>query len=364
MIPHRDLYQIITKQNVCTTAQRSSVYGGSNVLEALRPYVVTSKVVETLLESGEQFDYVKLDPRPFDENKSKNVLIFFPGGVGDVLCFKAALESFVFKHWKKRVHVVSSIGDNCIFGDLAYSWNYPLEAEIVDRYDAWINIAELDIASLQRELSDTFAEYLGVEPPRAAASLHVDENIVFGLRGVISDTGRIKVGFHVTSAAVHRTLNNTFAMKVAANLIRNGCDIYWFSNIGKRIIFLKDGVLSPPIPHFNDMSFVCTPFANFIAGISMMDAMFTVDSAGMHVAGCLGIPCLSIFGLTSGKHRASYYPTVKYIDAKADCAPCWNIMQRIPCENDHCLAFDSLDPDEIAMQILEVCRYGEKNCVG
>jgi ADP-heptose:LPS heptosyltransferase len=63
------------------------------------------------------------------------------------------------------------------------------------------------------------------------------------------------------------------------------------------------------------------------------DFIIAPDSAFVHLAGALAIPCLALFGPIDGKLRTSDYPSVDYLDSSQHlgCVPCWR-NESIPCK--------------------------------
>ena len=68
-----------------------------------------------------------------------------------------------------------------------------------------------------------------------------------------------------------------------------------------------------------------------IAMISMMDAMISADTGASHIAGALGVKCLTLFGNNKPEIFMAQYPTVKPLTPEGDlpCVPCGD--QRISC---------------------------------
>ena len=62
------------------------------------------------------------------------------------------------------------------------------------------------------------------------------------------------------------------------------------------------------------------------------DVLVAPDSAFVHLAGALGIPCVGLYGPIDGKVRTAHYTTCRFIDARdrLPCIPCW-WNENIPC---------------------------------
>jgi hypothetical protein len=54
-------------------------------------------------------------------------------------------------------------------------------------------------------------------------------------------------------------------------------------------------------------------------------ALVAPDSAFVHLAGALALPCIGLFGPTDGALRTGDYPTCRFLDARRNlrCIPCW-----------------------------------------
>jgi ADP-heptose:LPS heptosyltransferase len=54
-------------------------------------------------------------------------------------------------------------------------------------------------------------------------------------------------------------------------------------------------------------------------------ALVAPDSAFVHLAGALALPCLGLFGPTDGALRTGDYPSCRFLDVRRSlrCIPCW-----------------------------------------
>jgi len=67
-----------------------------------------------------------------------------------------------------------------------------------------------------------------------------------------------------------------------------------------------------------------TPTLERLIGIiDICDAVITVDTGLMHLAGALGKQILAIFGPTRPQFLASFYKNIIILDANRECSPCW-----------------------------------------
>ena len=79
------------------------------------------------------------------------------------------------------------------------------------------------------------------------------------------------------------------------------------------------------VPHSKTIS-------DTIALASLADGILSVDSALVHIAASLQKPVLGLYGPFPGEIRMSTYSNADWINAKADCAPCFKHGPK-PCSN-------------------------------
>lgn len=358
-VPHRQLYRCTFTRELAVPASRSGVVGGYRLVEKNVPYVMTEKMVERMRESDPGCTAEPIPDRPFSED-TKRLLVFFPGGIGDVISLEPCLYEFSVSYPEVEIGVASTMADQCIIGHLCTLWDYPLTEVVANYYDAWINIAELDRASVGQELSVTFSEYLGMPATQCYPNVEANEYISAAMSGYIRDPSRLKVGIQWSSACHFRSIPQYQAMVTAIGFSENGCDSYIIGSTKDRI-GLRDEKMLPTAPpeHVYDMTIYLEPVEHFIAFISLMDAIVTPDTSTLHVAGALDIPCVGIFGMTHGNERTKAYPSVTYIQGEAECAPCWNITKDPPCDNKWCNAIMNVSPELIVERTLD--WYGQRN---
>jgi ADP-heptose:LPS heptosyltransferase len=68
-----------------------------------------------------------------------------------------------------------------------------------------------------------------------------------------------------------------------------------------------------------------------IALTSLSKGVVATDSALLHIAASLDLPCYGIYGPFPGEIRLATYPKAKWVDAKRFCAPCFIHSPR-PCK--------------------------------
>lgn len=363
MPEYRDIFEIIPSKDLGSPVDRGGLINAHIYLEEGSSYIATALVAEKMKAIDADAEVNRLPARPFSPEKSKRVLLLFPGGIGDVINLNPCLKKFKEMYPEKELGIISSQSDRCLLEPYFDTlWDYPIRRTMAEHFDTWINIAELDRISVQKELLDNFADHLHIEKPDEAAKIQVDE----ALKDVLSEyvvKDRISVGVQVHSADHFRsypTFNAAFAMMTLAEL---GCESYIIGSPQHRIAFVDDKrrKASPP-EHVHDMVGVLTSMEMFIAFVDLMDAVLTVDTAALHIGGVLGKPTVGLFGLTDGKVRTSYYPTVEYIQGKTDCSPCLSVLEAPPCKGNAswCQALIEMSPTDVAFKVMEVYKQWNK----
>lgn len=336
---------------------KGGLIAGFLLLDTGAPYVATKAVVDNITDIDKQCQASVLPSRDFVPGKSKRVLIFFPGGIGDVICLNPCLRAFKQKY-NVEVGIVSSNSDAPLIHPWYDSiWDYPVRREVAEYYDAWINIAELDRDSMKSELTDTFASLMYIDVPEYMPELYINDCLKKQMAGFLSGSDRIKIGVQTSSADHYRSLPPIISAFSMLALIDMGCECYLIGTPEHRTIFVDDDKkLCKPPEHIYDMCGALTSTDMFIAFMDNMDAILTVDTAAMHIGGALGKPTVALFGLTDGRYRTSKYKSVRYIQGEADCSPCNAIRGGPSCNEKWCKALLNIPCDVIAENVMEVVR--------
>ncbi len=355
MIGGNKLKIFIPGNTIAFPISRDNEIMGYSLLEGGEPLLLNDEISSALMSSTENHKEEDIMPRPLHKD-IESLLILFPGGIGDVLNIKACIEHMIrCKFYPKLRHIgfVSSLHDKPLLIDgtaetanmLVY--NCPIFLRKANFYDAWIAFGTLERQSLERELEDTFSEYLGIESPKKPATLIPNKLTQEVMNEYIVDNNRIKVGIGIYSASHYRSWHPATAVLTAMGLSELGCDSYILGSSTQRLQFTQNNERVSPPDHIYDMSGYMCNNEELVAFASLMDIIISADTALMHIGGCLGKPTLGLFGLTNGKYRTSYYPTVDYIQGEADCAPCLSIANLPTCNEKMCKAIMSINPEEI-----------------
>ena len=351
----RELFEVRPSNTMGVPTNRGGQIIGYLLMDKDAPYLTTKIVAERIKVRDPKCIVTQVDPKPFTPGVSEKVLVLFPGGIGDTICLNSCLRDFK-KKYDVEVGVVSSLADE-IFIKPWYDqiFDYPIRREIADYYDAWINIAELDRVSMDRELSDNFAQLMQIDAPSEPSTVIVDEKLKNSLSSFLSGSDRIKVGVQINSADHYRSLPALSGVLMMFELIANGCECYIIGSPEHRTVFTDgDRRPQPPPEHIYDMCGALTSNDMFVAFTDLMDAVLTVDTAALHIGGVLNKPTLGLFGLSDGSKRTSKYKSVEYIQGSAPCSPCNAIYGGPQCNEKWCIALAGIDPMVAAHKLLEV----------
>lgn len=354
-VPHRDPYRVVFSRDLAVPAPRSGVVSGVRLIYKGVPYIMAGKMLERMQETDPDAAFEKLPCRAMTPD-SKRMMVFFPGGIGDVVSLRPVLQQFRFEHPGVELAVACTMADQCLLGDVATLWDYPLTETVADHYDAWVNIAEMDRASVGQELPVTFAEYLGVAVPMLGPTLTANEQYREGLRGYLPRNGRLRIGIQMDSACHFRSIPHSLGALTMMALIERGCECFMLGGPENQVVFKNEDGSDALPDHIHDMIRPLGPLEHYVAFISLMDGILTADTAALHIGGALGIPTVAVFGLTDGAKRTGFYPSVTYIQGQAECSPCERILHDPPCDQKHCIAIAGLHPEMLADRVLEAIR--------
>lgn len=354
-VPHRQLYRVVFSQELAVGAVRSGVVAGYRLLYHGLPYVLTKKYLDKMMETDEQAVAEPLPDRPLTET-SQSLLVFFPGGIGDVIALKAVLEDLhQLRPWL-NITVASTVADQWIIGDVATVLDYPVTETVAKGFDAWVNVAEMDFSSVGRELVETFAQYVGIPCPDHAPNIEPYYGYMEAMEHYIRNWDKPRVGIHLASASHWRSIPNFVGLYVAMEMADRGYDVYLLGGPEDRIVFTDNEEHSDPPDNIYDMTQVLGPLEYYLGFLPSLDVLLTCDSGPMHMAGAMNIPTLALFGMTNGEKRTGYYPSVRYIQSDMECSPCERIAEVAPCDGQWCEALARMNPLYIADQLEEVYR--------
>ncbi|OPZ93647.1 MAG: Glycosyltransferase family 9 (heptosyltransferase) [Firmicutes bacterium ADurb.Bin419] len=335
-----------------------------SMLEPFIPYVMIDASAKSFASNDVHAKFEYLPDKPAFKDM-ENLTIFFPGGIGDVICLKACLElldtdNSIYPNLKS-INMFSTKDDIPIILDGAIKnldisiMNYPPHYNAIEDSDAIIGFGPLQRKSMHHELSDTMASILGMPMPKKAPTLIPNESLKNVLSRHLKDNGRKKIGIQVYSSAHYRSIPPHMAMWIAMELADLGYDVFIIGITGQRLKLFENGAFASLPDNIYDMSGILSNWLDeFIAFTDLMDGFVTPDTSMVHMAGSLMKPTIALFGPTSGQWRTSYYPTVVTMSAPAECAPCYNIEKPMNCGKQWCDAITGIETSDIVMKLHEL----------
>ena len=352
-VPHRQLYRVVFSKEIAIVASRMGFLNAHRPLYPNIPYVMTGLFYERMKDVDPKAVAELLPPRPITKD-TQRLLVFFPGGIGDVICLNAAVREYRRLNPQVTVAVIATSSDKALLDPETVLWDYPVTETVANHYDSWVNIGELHKDSVGQELTVTFAEYLGVEAPETFPRMKRDEALACAMASYIRDPKRILVGVQLASACHYRSIPTVLGTFAMLELVKRGCDCYILGVPKDKIAFKNNGEFSEPPHHIYDMTAVLGPMEATIAFASLMDVVVTPDTGTLHIAGALGVPTVGLFGVTGGETRTRYYPSLRVMQGQAECSPCYKLAVDVPCDKPWCEAMMSFEPEEIADKVMEV----------
>jgi hypothetical protein len=309
-------------------------------------------------------------------------LVIHPGGFGDQMMLGPALRAHKRQYPDVEVHLCCRDRQRTVFYDLGYPdkfVDYPLNLEDVRTggYQKIIlteNSNEGTGDGRTMHAIDLKAKLLEVDlegDRRTELSLNEEDIRCAWLRyppmlykGAIETVRRPRVGVQLAASAYNRTPSAELMRVVLASLYHEEWEIIIFGSPGStQGIFdqLTGKVRELVLARVHDAAEARLTFRESAAAATTCDVLLVPDSAMLHVAGALKIPCVALFGPIPYQIRTEYYPSVFAIQGKESCpiAPCF-FHQRGgiffphdgPCHSSRrCNALDSIKTSEIGRRL-------------
>jgi len=98
----------------------------------------------------------------------------------------------------------------------------------------------------------------------------------------------------------------------------------FFENSNINFLILgRNPMRCPIMPNVLNWTGNTPTLERLIGVVDRCDAVITIDTGMMHLAGALGKQTLTIFGPTRPEFLASFYTNMVVLDANRECSPCW-----------------------------------------
>ena len=276
---------------------------------------------------------------PPNQNGSGILVMRAMGGIGDLLMMTAGFELLHRKYPKQRLDLAIHrkffpiFEHNPTVNLLDIS---ELESNRIFEYRLVFNLTECPASRVESRTApnvkanrtDIFANALGASRSVLAGSnrqliynigkAEQDNADAFWRENGLDQDGSVVIGLQLTTADPYKDHPNM------RELIAMLAEKY------RVLVFALEHTGYDEHPN---VIAVRESLPNVLALIGRCHIIVAPDSAFVHVAGALDIPCVAIFGPTDGKVFTRYYKRCRYLDARREysCIPCWR-NQHQPCK--------------------------------
>ena len=305
-------------------------------------------VSEGVADSIRLFVPLDINDKIYPQNQDdENILIIFPGGIGDFLTARPAFKQL--KQQGKNLIICSNLQDWEIVGDIIEGFlPYPPTIETITSFPCWISLDEhIRSDNSLGILEQRYAKALGIEELTFQKDLPGFDCMI-PLANSLLGPYSPKLAFHLRTASIYKNPPAMFWGQLAILLASNNMHIYFVGTAKQDIKLTIKG--EPAFPAFiHNLCGKLPSIKLLFAALSLMDMIIAPDSFALHVGGILGKPTIGLWGPTSPQMIMNY-PSVVSIQGQKECAPCNEIGS--PCINAYCKAFDAIDLSMI-LEIIE-----------
>jgi ADP-heptose:LPS heptosyltransferase len=266
-----------------------------------------------------------VEPPAFDATlnwNGKRILFVRPGGFGDLLFLTPTIAE-IRRRWPQAEVAVACFAryrDALLNNPDVKSWvSYPVESKDWSFFDAqvWLeglieanreaektHAVDLVAARCGLEITDKRMKYY-VTPEEAAAAEKEfprwpDRPKRIGIQ--VSASGRCRIYPHI--------------IDVAKRLWRDGHEVFLFGSPGEFQSDMPEGIVN--------LMMLKKTFRESCAILGACDVLVGPDSALVHVAGALGVPCVALYGPFPWQLRTAYAPETFALQGVGRCSPCFH----------------------------------------
>lgn len=287
----------------------------------------------------------------------ERVLVFFSGEVGDAVCVEPALRRRAARNeGPGSIDFVTANADACLFPPECAVFEYPITVRQAGWYDSWVEFdARRDVFT---DPCEAFGNALGLEVvgPLQLAGANRYRRFLEPLESLLVETGRPRVAVNIYCDSHYRSWRGDHACATMGKLVEAGFDCYIIGNAKRKLVFqMPDGRMTDLwVGGIYDASGLFGNVEELVAFLWSMDAVIAPDGGILQLACAMSKPTVGLFGPTRGEHRKKYAPYLRPLDGEKDCAPCWCVGDRPPCEGEWCEAMTAFEPERIVETVQEM----------
>ncbi len=297
-------------------------------------YITVDKVVDTI---------APILGRKIDRNIVKSILIQRIGGIGDLIMLTPTLRELKKIYPEADITFATKPEHIPVLAGLPYLSKVISFSEVhLDNYESTIDLRhKVESPEVGGTLStflyktvnriDMFGRLLEMELLDKKVDVALDKDKVKNAKDLVKYNNKFEyLGIQVSTTSNTRTIPPEYIPELVKKFSKKGRKIVLigrtefghgrkspidFSSIkGRNVINLADKTMD---------------VGDMIALFSLMNYIIAPDSAAIHVAGALGIPCIALFGNIDPDIRTRYYPTVISMFEKMECL-CYDFKNPCP----------------------------------
>ena len=269
--------------------------------------------------------------RPLDamqDYNGKKILLQRAGGFGDLTLMTPVFRE-IKRRWPDCTLHVSTMDDYApVLSNLPYvdaTVGYPVARDVLNAHDVWVffeRAIEGNPRARELHMTDLYAEIVGINGDDWAKA---DKKPDFRLTEIERawagvayprDKKAKRLAIQVGASAFCRTYPPPLTQHVATMLLQRGWEIFFIGKRGE--IDVEEG------ERFINLSARGHTFRQSCAVLNTADCVLAPDSAMVHIAAALDVPCIGLYGPFPWELRTKYSPSVHALSGHGVCAPCYH----------------------------------------
>jgi len=295
--------------------------------------------------------FIPLEEKIKDINKDEIKVFIINGmgtGLGDGIVGLTALNIFYKRLEKKYKRITIDIGQPSIIGDSSHKDLYsqesiinnlsylPITVEKLLEYDLVMDNSAMIIRDNfpKNTMLDFFLENLSIDKNSVPLKekqnwLQLSSNALAALEmpfrlarqnSYLDYRNKNKlILLHTSASSPIRSIPRDKIKHIIKNIIDTDKDyiVITWENLDDVIKEIND-LLGPKKHRHINFNFLNSSFDRYVAAISKIDALVTIDTSSYHIANSFNKPSIVLFSTINPELRISNYPLCKAIEVKAD----------------------------------------------
>jgi ADP-heptose:LPS heptosyltransferase len=297
---------------------------------------------------------------------TRNLLIIRAGGYGDLLFLTPAIRKLRQQFPAMHISVACVGMYHAPMGQHFECVEYPVELDRLRHFDCVVpleNLIEFGEPAQTMHAVELFAMRLGVALEDSEKTLQHTIEPALGQRmqrehPYIAGNGKRcpRIGIAMSASARIRSYPTKLMHDLITQLRGRSCETVVFGRPGE--------CANPTVKGFINATALNLSFCESLALASTCDVVIAPDSALTHFCGAAGIPVIALYGPFPWQLRTDYQPTVRSIQGRAPCAPCYHparggqhFVPGQPCaETGWCAAMESIEPRRVVAEVMKILR--------